>query len=86
MSLAGAFQTQVEAAEGNDVLPLAGLDSERVYELNTHAQRVFVRRFGALLSHIMPFSVNPNGPLLRWIDRSIPCRTVWRRIAQAGAR
>jgi hypothetical protein len=54
--------------------------------LNTHAQRVFVRRFGALLSHIMPFSVNPNGPLLRWIDRSIPCRTVWRRIAQAGAR
>ncbi len=69
VSLAGAFQTQVEAAEGNDVLPLAGLDSERVYELNTHAQRVFVRRFGALLSHIMPFSVNPNGPLLRWIDR-----------------
>ncbi|MEA5047912.1 MAG: alpha-galactosidase [Eubacteriales bacterium] len=69
VSLAGAFQTQVEAAEGNDILPLTGLDQQSDYQLETHAQRVFVRRFGALLSHILPFSINPNGPLLRWIDR-----------------
>lgn len=69
VSVAGAFQTLVSAAEGNDVLPLSGLNAARAYRLETHPQRVFVRRFGALLSHLLPFSVNPNGPLLRWIDR-----------------
>ena len=68
-SVAGAYQTLVSAAEGNDILPLTGLAESSHYTLQTHPQRVFVRRFGGLLSHIMPFSINPNGPLLRWIDR-----------------
>ena len=68
-SVAGAFQTLAAAAEGNDVLPICGLDGQRQYTITTHSQRVFVRRFGALLNHILPFSINPNGPLLRWLDR-----------------
>ncbi|MEN6594385.1 MAG: alpha-galactosidase [Clostridiaceae bacterium] len=68
-SIAGAFQTLVSAAESNDVLPLSALDPLAEYRIQTKPQRIFVRRFGSLLKHILPFDVNPNGPLLRWIDR-----------------
>lgn len=68
-SIAGAFQTRACAAEGNDVLPLSGLDSEKRYQLQTKDQRVFVHRFGGLINHLLPFSINPNGLLFRWIDR-----------------
>lgn len=68
-SIAGAFQTLTTAAEGNDVLPLSGLDEETQYRIQTKGQRVFVRRFGGLINHLLPFSINPNGMLFRWIDR-----------------
>jgi alpha-galactosidase len=68
-SVAGLFQTQVTAAEGNDVLPLSALDPAAEYRIETKPQRIFVRRFGSLLKHILPFDINPNGPILRWIDR-----------------
>jgi len=68
-SVAGLFQTQVTAAEGNDVLPLSALNPAAEYCVETKPQRIFVRRFGSLLKHILPFDINPNGPLLRWIDR-----------------
>jgi alpha-galactosidase len=69
ISVAGAFQTAVHAAEGNDILPLSGLQQKAQYCVQTKPQRIFVRRFGSLLKHILPFDVNPNGPLIRWIDR-----------------
>ena len=68
-SVAGAFQSAVHAAEGNDILPLSGLQKDARYRLQTKPQRIFVRRFGSLLKHLLPFDVNPNGPLIRWIDR-----------------
>lgn len=68
-SVAGAFQSAVRAAECNDVLPLSGLQKDAQYHVQTKPQRIFVRRFGSLLKHILPFDVNPNGPLIRWIDR-----------------
>jgi len=68
-SVAGSFQTMVHAAEGNDVLPLSGLNADSVYRLQTKPQRIFVRRFGSLIKHILPFDANPNGPVLRWLDR-----------------
>ncbi len=68
-SIAGSFQTMVHAAEGNDTLPLSGLNKETVYHFQTKPQRIFVRRFGSLIKHILPFDANPNGPILRWLDR-----------------
>ncbi|MEN6563219.1 MAG: alpha-galactosidase [Christensenella sp.] len=68
-SIAGVFQTLVSAAEGNDVLPLSGLAPERTYTLRTHSQRLFVHKFGGLLNFLLPVMINPNGPILRWIDR-----------------
>ena len=68
-SIAGVFQTQAEAAEGNDVLPLAGLSETLRYRMQTKGQRVFIRRFGGLVNHLLPIAINPNGSLFRWADR-----------------
>ena len=68
-SIAGVYQTQIEAAEGNDVLPLSGLSESKRYRAVTKPQRVMLRRFGGLINHLLPFSINPNGTLFRWADR-----------------
>ncbi len=68
-SVAGAYQTLGEAAEGNDILPLTGLDETARYRIQTKAQRVLIRRFGGLVNHLLPFSIDPNGLLFRAIDR-----------------
>ena len=68
-SIAGSFQTLTQAAEGNDIMPITGLDATTKYRLQTKPQRIFIRRFGGLINHLLPFSINPNGFLFRWIDR-----------------
>jgi len=68
-SIAGSFQTLTQAAEGNDILPLTGLNDSKRYRMQTKPQRIFVRRFGGLVNHLLPFSINPNGFLFRWADR-----------------
>lgn len=68
-SVAGVFQTLSTAAEGNDILPLSGLEPERRYTVKTHPQRIFLHRFGGLVNFLLPFSINPNGLLFRWADR-----------------
>ena len=68
-SIAGAFQTLAQAAEGNDILPLAGLDEEKRYRMQTKSQRVLIRRFGGLVNHLLPINLNPNGALFRLVDR-----------------
>ena len=70
-SIAGSFQTIAQAAEGNDILPLSGLDEKTQYKISTRQQRVFIRRFGGLINHLLPITINPNGILFRWIDRLI---------------
>ena len=68
-SIAGVFQTLAQAAESNDILPIAGLDERKRYHMQTKGQRVFIRRFGGLVNHLLPFTINPNGSLFRWVDR-----------------
>ena len=70
-AVVGSFQTLAQAAEGNDRLPVMGLDEQTRYRLRTRTQRVFIRRFGGLINHLLPFTINPNGMLFRWIDRLI---------------
>ncbi len=67
----GSFQTLAQAAEGNDRLPVIGLQEQAQYRIQTKSQRVFIRRFGGLINHLLPFTINPNGLLFRWIDRLI---------------
>ncbi len=68
-SIVGVYQPLAQAAEGNDILPIAGLADSLHYRMQTKGQRVFLHRFGGLVNHLLPFSINPNGLLFRWADR-----------------
>ncbi len=68
-SIIGVYQPLAQAAEGNDILPIAGLKEAQRYQMQTKGQRVFLHRFGGLVNHLLPFSINPNGLLFRWADR-----------------
>ncbi len=68
-AVAGFFQTKADAAEGYDFLPLAGFDPAGRYSVSTRPQSLFIKQFGGLARHIMPFELNPDGFLLRMLNR-----------------
>lgn len=68
-AIAGFFQAQAEAGEGYDFLPLTGLDPEAGYTLSTRPQGLFIKRFGRLMKHVFPFTLNPDGLLIRIINK-----------------
>jgi len=68
-AVAGYFQTQAAAAEGAETLPLAGFEPDSVYTVETRAQSLFIKRFGGLVKHILPVSLNPDGIVLRTVGR-----------------
>lgn len=67
--LAGVFHRLVPAAPGYQYLALKGLDREKRYRVAARPQTVRVGRFGALLRHVAPVELNPNGAVLRAADR-----------------
>jgi len=66
--VSGFFQTQMNASEGFDRLRLMGLDPHREYHVSTHLQRVFIKRFGGLVKHLLPVTIHPDGFILRTIS------------------
>jgi len=68
-SVLSAFQTLTGASESGEILPVTGIAENAVYRLETRPQRIFLRRFGGLLKHILPFELNPDGPVLRLANR-----------------
>ncbi len=68
-AVAGHFQVLTEASPGYDILALADLADDRRYRVTTKPQRLFVKRFGSLIKHVLPFSLNPDGLLLRMVNR-----------------
>lgn len=68
-AIAGFFQTQSDAAEGFDFLPLTGLDAHARYSLKTRPQKLYVKRFGGLINHILPFHIHPDGFLMNLLNK-----------------
>lgn len=68
-AIAGFFQTVSYASDSADFLPLTGLKPEARYSLKTFPQSLFIKRFGGLVKHILPFSPDPDGLLLRTANR-----------------
>ena len=67
--VAGFFQALADAGEGPDILRIPGLESDRVYRVSTRAQRLYIKRFGGLVKHILPVTLNPDGFILRTANR-----------------
>lgn len=84
-AVAGFFQAQASAAVGNDVLPLAGLDEGVRYAVTTKPQRLFLKRFGGLLKHVLPVELNPDGFLIRMANRVFALSDCVERYEAGGA-
>ncbi len=67
--LAGHFQILAEANPEYDILTLEDLDDRQCYRVTTKPQRLFVKRFGGLIKHVLPFALNPDGLLLKLVNR-----------------
>ncbi len=64
-SIAGFFQKGAQAAQNGDRLPLSGLIPDALYLVETRPQPLFIRDFGALINHVSPLRLHPNGLILR---------------------
>jgi len=68
-AVVGFFQTIANVGEGPDMLRVPDLKNDRIYRVATRAQRLYVKRFGGLVKHILPVTLNPDGFILRLANR-----------------
>jgi len=67
--ISGLFQTMASASESFDRLKILGLVPDVYYTVETKPQSLYIDRFGALLKHLLPVSLNPDGAILRFANR-----------------
>lgn len=67
--ITGFFQTLSTASEGFDRLCFAQLKEDVYYSVETRPQPLLLRRFGGLVKHILPVTLDPNGWILRTANR-----------------
>jgi len=65
----GFFQTQAGPGEEPDILRVCGLENEALYRVTTRPQRLYISRFGGLVKHLLPVTLNPAGFILRTVNR-----------------
>ena len=68
-AISGFFQTLTEAAESSDRLTVKGLQPETMYQVQTKEQYLYIRRFGNLIKHVAPVDLDPNGFVLRTVNK-----------------
>jgi len=68
-TVAGFFQTQAGPGEEADTLRVRGLVSGALYRVKTKAQALYIKRFGGLVKHILPITLDPSGFILRTVNR-----------------
>ena len=68
-AIAGFFQFKSGVGEETDVLRIENLEENAKYRITTKPQRLYVKRFGGLVKHILPVTLNPDGFILRMANR-----------------
>jgi len=67
--ISGFFQTQANVSEGFDRLKFEGLEAGQKYRVETRPQSLFIKRFGGLVKHLLPVTLNPEGFILRTVNK-----------------
>ena len=67
-SICASFQRGYNAAPAGDIMPISGLEPEKEYTVKAREQFVYLRSFGELIKHLLPFALNPNGFVFRTAD------------------
>jgi len=68
-AVSGFFQTQAAPGGEPDALRVCGLENEILYRVTTRPQSLYIKRFGGLVKHLLPVTLNPNGFILRTVNR-----------------
>jgi alpha-galactosidase len=68
-AILGFFQTQAGVSEGPDALRVPGFSGDTLYSVKTRPQRLYIKRFGGLVKHLLPVTLNPEGFVLRTVNR-----------------
>lgn len=63
------LQTMAQTAPGHSKLIFKHLNDSMQYSVTTKPQRLFIKRFGGLIKHVLPISLDPDGFILRFINR-----------------
>ena len=66
--IVGLFHTLQPAAPGYERLRVRGLRKDRQYHILSRSQLLRLSQFGALINHITPVRMDPNGAILRTAD------------------
>ena len=83
--LAGVFHRLIHAAPGYQYLAVKGLKPDARYRVAGRPQGVRVGQFGALLKHVAPVNINPNGAILRTADRNYTMEDATQSVTATGA-
>ena len=85
VTLAGVFRKLVHAAPPYETLRLKALRNEGRYSFKTYAQKLRVGQFGALVKHVAPVNLDPNGMILRTADRLITLPDGEQKLSLSGS-
>jgi len=68
-AISGLFQTMAKVSENPDILRFKSFHPKKRYRVSTRPQRLFIKRFGGLVKHILPVNLNPSGIILNLANR-----------------
>ena len=68
-TFAAVYQKCKESCPGRDRLNVPGLEPDKLYHVESRAQFHRIRRFGGLIKHIVPIHLNPDGFILRTVNK-----------------
>lgn len=63
------FQTMAQTASGHSRLIFNHINEGMRYNVTTKPQRLFIKRFGGLIKHVLPVPLDPDGFILRFLNR-----------------
>lgn len=68
-AVSGLFQMKARTADGHSILKVKGMKENALYEVETKPQSLYIKRFGGLIKHVLPISLNPEGLVLRTVNK-----------------
>lgn len=80
----GVFHRLVHAAQGYEWL-YAELDERKTYKISSRPQLLRVQQFSSMIKHLVPVSLNPNGLIVRDVDRYYKMQDGMQDIVCTGA-
>ena len=85
LTIAGVFRKLGNAAPGYEQLRLKNMEPGKRYHMRNRAQELRIGQFGSLVKHVAPVNLNPNGVVLRTVDRHMTMHDGVQELTASGA-